>query len=137
MLLISLAKYSKENNVTVKFLMIMFKQTCMIMFLRFFLIFLVFWKNLYKHHFWLVGLLEEEFFHLALITASDEESVKEASCKISTRSDNYFKSYAIFSFFHLVGWLVWLDCSTFFMLYQNLGKEPSWSRYHPCKISLS
>ena len=35
-LLIDLAKYSKEINMTVKFLMIMFKQSCVIMFSRFF-----------------------------------------------------------------------------------------------------
>ena len=60
------------------------------------------------YHFWLGGLLEKKIFTQALIQASDEEPLKEASCKISTRSDNYYGSYAIFSFFHLVGWLVWL-----------------------------
>ena len=135
-LLINLAKYNEVINMTVKFLMITFKQSCVIMFLKFFWISWVFQKNLYKYHFWLVGLLEEKFVHQALFNASDEESLKEASCKISTRSDNYFRSYAIFSFFHLVGWLVWLDCSTFFRSHQNLGKGSSWSRYQPCKISM-
>ena len=136
LLLKNLAKYNKEINMKVKFLMITFKQSCVIMFLKFFWISWVFQKNLYEYHFWLVGLLEEKFFHQALFNASDEESLKEASCKISTRSDNYFRSYDIFSFFHLVGWLVWLDCSTFLWSHQNLGKGPSWSRYHPCKISM-
>ena len=81
---------------TVKFLMITSKQTCVIMFLKFFWIFKVFKKNLYKYHFWLGGLLEKIFFTQALIQASDEEPLKEASCKISTRSDNYYGSYAIF-----------------------------------------
>ena len=137
LLLRNFAKYNKKINMTVNFLLITFKQSCVIMFLKFFWISWVFQKNLYKYHFWLVGLLEEKFVHQALFNASDEESLKEASCKISTRSDNYFRSYAIFSFFHLVGWLVWLDCSTFLWSHQNLGKGPSWSRYQPCKISLS
>ena len=68
--------------------------------------------------------MEKIFSTQALIQASDEEPLKEASCKISTRSDNYYGSYAIFSFFHLVGWLVWLDCITFLWLHQNLGKGP-------------
>ena len=135
LLLENLAKYNHEINMTVKFLLITFKQTCVIMFLKFFWIFLVFKKNLYKYHFWLGRLLEEKNFPQALFYASDEKSFKEASCKISTRSVHYFRSYAIFSFFHLVGWLVWLDSSTFFRSHQNLGKGLSRSRYQPCKIS--
>ena len=113
-LLIYLAKYNKAISMRAKFLMITFKQSCVIMFLRFFLKIWVFWKNLYKHHFWLGGLLEANFSNQARFDASDKVPLKEASCKISTRLDNYFRSYAIFSFFHLVGWLVWLDCLTFF-----------------------
>ena len=82
-------------------------------------------KNLYKYHFWLGGLLEKEFFTQTLIQASDEESLMEASCKISTRSDDYFKSYAVFSIFFLVGWLVCRDSSAFFKTHQNIGEEPS------------
>ena len=136
LLLKNLAKYNKEINMTVKFLLITFKQSCVIICCQEILKFLVFKKNLYKYHFWLGGLLEKNFFTQALIQASDEESLKEASCKISTRSDNYYGSYAIFSFFYLVGWLVWLDCITFFRSHQNLGKGPSWSRYQPCKVSI-
>ena len=136
LLLENLAKYNHEINMTVKFLLITFKQTCVIMFLKFFWIFLVFKKNFYKYHFWLGRLLEEKNFPQALFYASDEESLEEASWKISTKSDNYFRSYAIFSFFHLVGWLVWLDCLTFCRSHQNLSKRPSWSRYQPCKISM-
>ena len=84
---------------TVKFLMNMFKQSYMIMFLNFLKIFWVFWKNLYKHYFWLGGLLEEKNFYQSLFRASDKASLKEASCKISTGLDNYFKSYAVFEFF--------------------------------------
>ena len=69
--------------------------------------------------------MEKNFFTQALIQASDEEPLKEASCKISTRSDNYFKSYAVFSIFFLVGWLVCLDSSAFFKTHQNIGEEPS------------
>ena len=127
-LLIYLAKYNKEINMTVKFLMITFKQSCVVMFPRFLKIFWDFLKNRYKHHFWLGWLLEENFYHQAPFDASDEESSKEASCKISTKSDNYFRSYAIFSFFHLVGWLVWLDFSTFFESHQKLVEGPAWSR---------
>ena len=83
-----------------------------------------------------VGCWKKIFFPQALFYASDEESLKEASWKISTKSDNYFRSYAIFLFFHLVGWLVWLDCLTFCRSHQNLSKRPSWSRYQPCKISM-
>ena len=99
LILKKLAKYNKEINMTVKFLLITVKQSCvikLIMFLKIFYIFWVFKKNLYKYHFWLGGLLEKEFFTQALIQASDEEPLKEASCKISTRSDNYYGSYAIF-----------------------------------------
>ena len=113
-LLIYLAKYNKAISMRAKFLMITFKQSSQIMFPRFLKKIWVFWKNLYKHHFWLGGLLEENFPHQARFYASDKLPLKAASCKISTRSDNYFISYAIFSFFYLVGWLVWLDCLTFF-----------------------
>ena len=136
LILKKLATYNKEINMTVKFLLITVKQSCVIMFLKNFEIFWVFKKNLYKYHFWLGGLLEKKSFTQALTQASDEESLREASCKISTRSEDYFRSYAIFSFFYLVGWLVWLDCSTFSRSHQNLGKGVSWSRYQPCKISL-
>ena len=136
LILKKLATYNKEINMTVKFLLITVKQSCVIMFLKNFEIFWVFKRNLYKYHFWLGGLLEKEFFTQTLIQASDEESLMEASCKISTRSDNYLSSYATFSFSFLVGWLVWLDCSTFFTSHQNLGKGPSWFRYQPCKISM-
>ena len=61
-LIINLVKYNEEINMTVKFLMNMFKQSCMIMFLNFLKKFWVFWKNLYKYHFWLGGLLEEKIF---------------------------------------------------------------------------
>ena len=57
--------------------------------------FLSFWNILYKYHFYLVELAEEKFPHQALFDASGEDSLKEASCKISTKADNYFKSYAI------------------------------------------
>ena len=110
---------------TVKFLMITFKQSCVIMFPRFLKIFCAFLKNLYKHHFWLGGLSQENFSHQACFDASNEESSKEASCKISTKLDDYFRSYAIFSFFHLVGWLVWLDFSTFFESHQKLVEGPA------------
>ena len=61
-LIINLVKYNEEINMTVKFLMNMFKQSCVIMFLNFSKKFWVFWKNLYKYHFWLGGLLEEKIF---------------------------------------------------------------------------
>ena len=127
-LIMNLVKYNEEINMTVKFLMNMFKQSCMIMFLKFYKKFWVFWKNLYKYHFWLGGLLEEKKICQALFHASDEASLMEASCKISTRSDDYFKSYAVFSIFFLVGWLVCRDSSAFFKTHQNIGEEPSWSR---------
>ena len=95
-LLIYLAKYNKEINMTVKFLMITFKQSCVVMFPRFLKIFEDFLKNLYKHHFWLGGLLEKNFSHQTCFDANDKVPLKEASCKISTRSDNYYGSYAIF-----------------------------------------
>ena len=112
LLLKNLAKYNKEINMTAKFLLITFKQSCVIMFLKIFQIFEFLKKSLYKYHFWLGGLLEKIFFTQALIQASDEESLKEASCKISTRSDNYFRSYDIFFIFssgRLVGLVGLLD----------------------------
>ena len=119
LLLRNLAKYNKEINMIVKFLL------CDHVFEKLKNLLSFFQKNLYKHHFWLGGLLEKIFFTQALFRASNDTSLKEASCKISTRTDNYFRCYAIFSFFHLVGWLVWLYCSTFFKSHQNLGKAPS------------
>ena len=73
LLLKNLAKYNKEINMTVKFLLITYKQSCVIMFLKCFKNFWVFSKNLYKYHFWLGGLLENNFFTQALIQGSDEE----------------------------------------------------------------
>ena len=61
LLLKNLAKYNKEINMTVKFLLITFKQSCVIICCQEILKFWVFWKNLYKYHFWLGGLLEEKF----------------------------------------------------------------------------
>ena len=124
-LIINLVKYNEEINMTVKFLMNMFKQSCMIMFLIFFLNFEFFEKISISTISGWVGCWRKIFFCHALFHASDEASLTEASCKISTRSDNYFKSYAVFSIFFLVGWLVCLDSSAFFKTHQNIGEEPS------------
>ena len=59
LLLKNLAKYNKEINMTVKFLLMTFKQSCVIICCQEILKFLVFFKNLYKYHFWLDGLLEK------------------------------------------------------------------------------
>ena len=83
-----------------------------------------------------VGCWRKKKFCQALFHASDEVSLTEASCKISTKSDNYFKSYAIFSIFFLVGLLVCLDYSTFFKTHQNISERPFWSMYQPNKILL-
>ena len=50
LLLKNLAKYNKEINMTVKFSLITFKQSCVIMFLKNFQNFGVFKKNPYKYH---------------------------------------------------------------------------------------
>ena len=65
-------------------------------------------KNLYKHHFWLVGQCGENLFRQALLHTSNVDTLQQLSCKISAKLANSFKSYATFSFFHLVGWLGWL-----------------------------
>ena len=63
LLLRNLAKYNKKINMTAKFSLITFKQSCVIMFLKIFQIFWVLWKNLYEYHFWLGGLLQKIFFY--------------------------------------------------------------------------
>jgi hypothetical protein len=65
-------------------------------------------KNLYKHHFWLVGQCGKNLFRQALLYTSNVDTLQQLSCKISAKSANSFKSYATFSFFHLIGWLGWL-----------------------------
>ena len=65
-------------------------------------------KNLYKHHFWLVGQCCINLFGQALLHTSNVDTLQQLSCKISAKSANSFKSYATFLFFHLVGWLGWL-----------------------------
>ena len=70
--------------------------------------FMNFQKNLYKHHFWLVGQCCINLFSQALHHTSNVDTLQQLSCKISAKSANSFKSYATFLFFHLVGWLGWL-----------------------------
>ena len=65
-------------------------------------------KNLYRHHFWLVGQRGKNFFRQAHLNTSNVDSLQQLSCKISAKSANSFKSYATFLFFYLVGWLGWL-----------------------------
>ena len=70
--------------------------------------FMNFQKNLYKHHFWLVGQCCMNLFGQALLHTSNVDTLQQFSCKILAKSANSFKSYATFLFFHLVGWLGWL-----------------------------
>ena len=92
--LINLAEYSKEMDRTDRFFIITFNQSCVILFLKIVLISWVFeifsistisgWLGWWRKN-----------FPTKLFDASGEDSLKEASCKISTKADNYFKSYAI------------------------------------------
>ena len=69
-------------------------------------------KNLYKHHFWLAGQCCINLFGQGLLHTSNVDTLQQLSCEISAKSANSFKSYATFLFFHLVGWLGWIDSSS-------------------------
>ena len=71
LLLENIAKYNKEIDMTVRFVLITFKKSCVIVFLKFFFVW-VFKKSLYKNHFWLGRLLEEKIFPQSLIYTSDD-----------------------------------------------------------------
>ena len=90
-------------------------------------------ENLYKHQFWLVWLVSWKWLHLAATINLSGYALKKVLCKISAKSDRYYRSYAVFLIFGVVGWLGWLDTS------KMHKKHIAWfshSSIDPCKKSL-
>ena len=56
----------------------------------------IFLKILYKQLFWLVGPVGKNLMNLPATINLSGHSLKEPLCKISAKSDKYFRSYAVF-----------------------------------------
>ena len=79
-----------------------------------------FLKILYKQLFWLVGPVGKNLLNLSATINLSRHSLKEPLCKISAKSDKYFRSYAVFFNFWVVGWLGWLGWLDVSQMHQML-----------------
>ena len=79
-----------------------------------------FLKILYKQLFWLVGPVGKNLLNLSATINLSRHSLKEPLCKISAKSDKYFRSYAVFLNFWVVGWLGWLGWLDVSQMHQML-----------------